>query len=264
LHKISYTVAPKQADAHPETLDCPTICDDLIVIVPLATGIATSGAGMLAHAVRGRSARFFGPSVWRGDAGRRAIAITFDDGPSESTPLLIDTLLEYSAPATFFQCGANVRRLPEVAREVQAGGHEIGNHSDSHPLSCFRTASFIQDDFARAQQTIQDTLGVAPSLMRAPFGVRWFGYRSMQEKLGLLGVMWTVIGLDWKLPAQAICDRVLRTARNGSIVCLHDGRTCSANPDVSNTVEAVKRLLPALLEQGYHFETVSQILCPLA
>ena len=202
--------------------------------------------------------------MWRGDARRRAIALTFDDGPSESTPSLLDTLRQYAARATFFQCGANIRRLPDIAREVHAGGHEIGNHSDSHPLCCFRPASFIEDDFARAQQTFQSIVGLAPSLMRAPFGVRWFGYRTMQEKLGLLGVMWTVIGLDWKLPAHKIADRVLRAARSGTIVCLHDGRECAARPDVHQPLEAVKRILPALLERGYHFETVSQILCPTA
>jgi peptidoglycan/xylan/chitin deacetylase (PgdA/CDA1 family) len=233
-------------------------------MVPLATGVVSAGAGMLAHAVRGRSSRVFGPSVWRGSPGRKAIALTFDDGPGESTPVLLETLREFGAPATFFQCGANIRRLPGIAREVQAAGHEIGNHSDTHALSCFRTASFIQDDFARAQQTIEETLGVTPSLMRAPLGARWFGYRAMQERLGLLGVMWTVIGLDWKLPAQAICDRVLKAAGNGAIVCLHDGRGCNPRPDVNETLEAVKRILPALLERGYHFETVSQILCPVA
>ncbi len=233
-------------------------------MVPLATGVVSAGAGMLAHAVRGRSSRVFGPSVWRGSPGRKAIALTFDDGPGESTPVLLETLREFGAPATFFQCGANIRRLPGIAREVQAAGHEIGNHSDTHALSCFRTASFIHDDFARAQQTIEETLGVTPSLMRAPLGARWFGYRAMQERLGLLGVMWTVIGLDWKLPAQAICDRVLKAAGNGAIVCLHDGRGCNPRPDVNETLEAVKRILPALLERGYHFETVSQILCPVA
>jgi len=213
----------------------------------------------MAYGVRGRSSRIFGPSVWRGDMRRKAVAITFDDGPSEGTPALLDTLREYGAAATFFQCGSNVRRLPAIAREVRAAGHEIGNHSDSHPLCCFRAASFIEDDFARAQQTIEDTVGVTPSLLRAPFGVRWFGYRGMQERLGLLGVMWTVIGLDWKLSAEAVCDRVLRAASNGSIVCLHDGRGCSLQPDVRVSLEAVKRILPGLLGRGFSFETVSRI-----
>ncbi len=200
--------------------------------------------------------------MWRGDRERRSVALTFDDGPSESTPEVLAALREYNATATFFQCGANVRRVPSIAAAVRDGGHEIGNHSDSHPLCCFKTASFIEEDFARAQQTFSSTLGVTPTLLRAPFGVRWFGYRAMQEKLGLLGVMWTVIGLDWKLPAEAICSRVLRGVSNGSIICLHDGRGCTERPDIRNTLEAVKRLVPVLLERGYHFETVSQILCP--
>ena len=244
------------------------ICDDLIVAassrlasVAVATGVA---AGLLAHAVRGRSSRIFGPSVWRGDPGRRAVALTFDDGPSESTPAFLSALRAYGAVATFFECGENLRRLPDVAREVLAAGHEIGNHSDSHPLCCFRSESFIEADFARAQQSFERAIGMAPSLMRAPFGVRWFGYSRMQQNLGLLGVMWSVIGLDWKLPVHRICDRVVRAARNGSIICLHDGRACAPRPDVRNSLEAVKRILPALLEQGYRFETVSQILCPVA
>jgi peptidoglycan/xylan/chitin deacetylase (PgdA/CDA1 family) len=176
---------------------------------------------------------------------------------------VLDTLREYGAIATFFQCGSNVRRLPEIARQVQAAGHELGNHSDTHPLCCFRSRAFIHDDFARAQRTFQETLNLTPSLMRAPYGVRWFGYRAMQQKLGLLGVMWTVIGLDWKLSPDAIAERVLRRASNGAIICLHDGRGCSATPDIRATLEAVKRILPALLERGVKFETVSQILCPV-
>ena len=214
----------------------------------------------MAYAVRGRSSAVFGPSVWRGDAGRRSVAITFDDGPSESTPEFVEVLRAHGAAATFFQCGANVRRLPSIARQVHAAGFEIGNHSDTHPMSCFRPPAFIHDDFARAQQTLGETLGVAPVLLRAPFGVRWFGYRAMQERLKLLGVMWTVIGMDWKLPADAIRQRVVRGARNGAIVCLHDGRACRANPDVRNSLAALRQILPALLEQGYQFETVSQIL----
>lgn len=228
----------------------------------LSSGICLAGAGVFAHGVRGRSSRLFGNSVWRGDMRRKAVAITFDDGPSESTPAFLDVLREYSAPATFFQCGTNLRRLPDISRAVQAAGHQIGNHSDSHPLCCFRSQAFIESDFSRAQDAFAETLGVKPTLMRAPFGVRWFGYRAMQERLGLLGVMWTVIGLDWKLSASAICDRVLGAARNGAIICLHDGRNLTERPDVTQSLEAVKRILPALLERGYHFETINQILCP--
>jgi peptidoglycan/xylan/chitin deacetylase (PgdA/CDA1 family) len=239
------------------------ILSDRLSAAAMASGSFLAGAGIMAYAVRGRTSQIFGPSVWRGDARRRSVAITFDDGPSESTPEFLEVLRQYSAPATFFQCGMNVRRLTEVARAVHVAGHEIGNHSDTHPLCCFRPQQFIEDDFARAQDLFGDVLGVKPRLLRAPFGVRWFGYRAMQQKLELLGVMWTVIGRDWKLPPRAIAARVVKAARNGAIICLHDGRNLSEQPDVRSSVEALKCILPALQEQGYQFETVSQILCPL-
>ena len=227
----------------------------------LATSLALCTAGM-SWAVRGRGSRVFGPSVWRAPHPRHSLALTFDDGPSPQTPAILEILAAYQIPATFFQIGANVRRAPDLARAVRAAGHEIGNHSDTHPNCALRTAPFIHDEFARAQDAIAYVTNVRPAVMRAPYGVRWFGFRRMQEQLGLLGVMWTSIGLDWKLPAPAIAARILFQAGDGGILCLHDGRATAPRPDCSATVEALRRIIPALLERGYRFETVSQLLCP--
>jgi len=213
-------------------------------------------------AVRGRASSVFGPSVYHGPRVRRAIALTFDDGPSEDTPRILDLLADYRAGATFFQCGANVERLPAIARAVREAGHEIGNHSHSHPLYCLHSPAYIQSDVARAQQVIAAATGAAPVLFRAPYGVRWFGLRGVQRRLGLLGVMWTVIGYDWKAAAGEVIRRVARRAGNGAIVCLHDGRELVRQPDIGATVEAVRALVPLLLDQGYQMETVSQLLCP--
>jgi peptidoglycan/xylan/chitin deacetylase (PgdA/CDA1 family) len=76
-----------------------------------------------------------------------------------------------------------------------------------------------------------------------------------------MGVMWTVIGLDWKLAAPRIAERVLSRVRDGAIVCLHDGRGTLRDPDVRPTIEAARKIIPSLLEKGYHFETVSQLIC---
>ena len=190
------------------------------------------------------------------------MALTFDDGPSESTPVLLRLLAEHNVAATFFQCGANVERLPEVAREVVRGGHEIGNHSQTHPKLYFRSPSFIREELTRAQAAIENAAGVSPSLFRAPFGVRWPGMRAAQQSLRLMGVMWTVIGRDWKLDTKSIVRRVLPKIDNGSIVCLHDGRELRARPDVGNTIEAVRRLIPILKAEGYRLQTVSQLICP--
>ena len=216
----------------------------------------------MAWAVRGRSASVFGPSVWHGRRDRRSVALTFDDGPSEGTPEILEILGRHGVAATFFQCGANVERLPALAREVKEAGHEIGNHSHSHKLLCFRSPRFMEDDLRRAQETIEAHTGCRPALFRAPYGVRWFGIGGVERRLQLTGVMWTIIGYDWNRKVNRVVERVSRRVSSGAILCLHDGRELRARPDIGVTVETVRRLVPILLDRGYGFETVSRLLCP--
>jgi len=221
------------------------------------TAAAVSAAG---YAVRGRSSQVFGRSFWHGNAARPEIALTFDDGPSESTPALLDALAKYGVHATFFMCGQNVRRLPDIARAVQAAGHEIGNHSDSHPYLHFKTADFIYGELAAAQASIGEVTGAKPRWFRAPFGVRWFGVGAAQQRLGLTGVMWDVMGCDWKWPGHRVTEHILRRSGRGSIVCLHDGRRVQAAPEIGSTLEAVAGVIPQLKDRGLRFVTVSEIL----
>jgi len=237
-----------------------------IAALAAGAGLGATGA-FLAWAVRGRSAQVFGPSVWRGNHDRRALALTFDDGPSESTPRILEILERHHVPATFFQIGANVERLPAVARSVNQAGHKIGNHSYSHPFFCdprwaLRPGQFIERELRRAQEAIGEHTGAQPAWFRAPYGVRWFGLAKTLERLRLTGVMWSVIGYDWKRPAGAVVDRVTGQVSPGAIVCLHDGRELRAKPDIGATVEAVRRLVPLLLDQGYKFERLDELLCP--
>ncbi len=233
------------------------------MISPALIGTGTlAAAGFLGHAVRGRSSAVFGPSIYRGDRSRPALALTFDDGPSESTPALLEILAEQSIRATFFMCGENVRRCPAIAREVAAAGHEVGNHTDSHPRLDFHLPDFVFREIELAQETIRDTTGVTPRLFRAPFGVRWFGLRRAQRRLDLLGVMWTILGHDWHWSADRISSRMVQRAVNGAVICLHDGREVRNRPDIRVTLDAVRVAIPRLKERGFHFETVSQILCP--
>lgn len=227
----------------------------------LSAGLA-GAAGAMAWAVRGRSSSVFGPSVWRGPRDRRALALTFDDGPSEDTPRLLDVLARDRVPATFFPCGANVERLPAIARAVAEAGHEIGSHGYDHPLYCTLTPPAIARDLVRGQDAIAAATGVAPALLRVPYGVRWFGLRAAQQRLGLLGVMWTVIGYDWGTAAERVTAAVAGRVSNGAIVCLHDGRELRRRPDIGNTIEAVRSLLPILRDRGFEMKTVGQLLCP--
>ena len=230
--------------------------------VALAATVCAAGAAAGAYAVRSPRSGIFGPSVWHGPRDQAAIALTFDDGPSESTPEVLEILNRHGARATFFQCGLNVRRLPEITRDVLAAGHEIGNHSYTHLLLSLKSPSIVDEEFSKAQQTIQETTGFSPWLLRAPFGVRWFGFRRVQRRLNLLGVMWSVLGYDWKRSSRFVVDRVRAGLANGAIICLHDGRELRAKPDIRETLNALRILVPLILDQGYRLETVSQLLCP--
>src|ERR1700691_6291667 len=128
------------------------------------TAAAGAGGGFLGYAVRGRSSAFFAPSRYRGDRSRPAVALTFDDGPSESTPALLEILAEHGVNATFFMCGQNVRRWPEIARAVVAAAHELGNHTDSHTRLDFHAPDFIYREIALAQETSRTTTGLTPRL----------------------------------------------------------------------------------------------------
>ena len=222
--------------------------------------VVGAAACVVAWAVRGKSSSLLAPSVWKGPRSRRAIALTFDDGPSESTPRILELLADHNARATFFMCGANAARLPAIARLAAEAGHEIGNHSYHHSRFDFRAREFMHVDMEDAQRAIAAAAGVTPVLFRAPYGVRWFGLGAVQRELGLTGVMWIAIGLDWKLPPEKVAKRLLASARNGAIFCLHDGREKVENPDVKSTLGALAILLPALRKKGFDLVTVTELL----
>lgn len=232
-----------------------------MTVAGLTAGAVVGGlSATAAYGSVSRSSQLFGPSVYRGPGRRRTIALTFDDGPSEGTLELLDYLQEEKVWATFFQCGMNVRRLPHVAGQVAAAGHQLGNHTYSHPKLPFKSRDFIRREFTEAQKIIHYETGMTPMVMRPPYGFRWFGVREVQERLALLGVMWTTIAYDWRWPADRIAAYVIPRACPGGIICLHDGRGVDPQPDITSTVRAVRQIVPALKDQGYSFEVVSDLI----
>lgn len=237
---------------------------------PGLVGVVAASAftALLWFAVKGRSSQVFGRSVYRGRSGRRSVALTFDDGPSEGTGAVLAYLAERGVRATFFQCGLNAERRPEQAQAVSAAGHEVGNHTYSHPRLAPRLSrrpnlllpAVAEGEIRRAQEVLTRLHGRAPRLFRAPYGMRWFGVGSAQRRLGLVGVLWTTIGHDWEWPAERIAAHVLRQAGPGGILCLHDGRDIQAEVDVRETLSALRIIVPALQAAGYGFETVSELL----
>src|ERR1700761_5668249 len=114
----------------------------------MTSGAVLGGASAVAaFGCVSRSSQLFGPSVFRGCCNRRSIALTFDDGPSERTMDLLEYLDRERVTATFFVCGMNVKRLPRVAGTIAAAGHQIGNHTYSHPHLPMKSQQFIEQEF---------------------------------------------------------------------------------------------------------------------
>jgi len=221
-----------------------------VVAETITAGVLGVG-GYVAWGVRGRSSQVFGTSVWKGQGTRQAIALTFDDGPSESTGRVLDLLSKHGARATFCVLGFHARRLPEVVARAVKEGHEIGNHTDTHPSLYLRSAEFIDQQIERAQKSIEDAAQVKPRFFRAPFGARWFGLDRAQQRFGLTGLMWTSIAKDWRMTAECVEARMRPQAKPGAVLCFHDGRELAQNPDISSTLGALERLLPEWRQAGY-------------
>lgn len=201
-----------------------------------------------------------GDVIWEVPGDDKAIALTFDDGPDPSvTPRIVDLLKQYGAKATFFEIGSKVKQHPEIARRQAAEGHELANHTYTHRhLAPSRSMEAIRAEMAETQRTIQAASGQKPRLFRPPGGAFDDDVLEAAKREHLLTVMWSwhQDTKDWTRPgASRIARKVLRNARGGDIVLMHDYVSGS-----TQTLEALKTILPELRERGFRFVTVSELL----
>src|ERR1700760_3577027 len=183
------------------------------------------------------------------------IAMTFDDGPSaENTPRLLEMLKQRNIKATFFLIGQNVVSNPDLVRRILAEGHEIGNHSWTHPQLSKLSDDRVTAEITKTQDAIKDASGFTPTLLRPPYGAITARQREwIENRFGLNIILWSVDPFDWKKPgASVITQRILSQARPGSIILSHDIH--------KQTVDAMPATLDALIAKGYKFATVSQLI----
>jgi len=183
------------------------------------------------------------------------IAMTFDDGPSEKlTPELLDILAQYDIHATFFVIGKNAAEHPEILQRAVREGHEIGNHSWSHPAFAKMSDEKVRAELQKTDDTIRAALGGRPVLMRPPYG----SITARQKKLinaefGYRTILWDVDPLDWKRPGPAIVThRIVTETRPGSIILSHD-----IHP---GTIKAMPATFDQLQAKGFKFVTVSELI----
>jgi peptidoglycan/xylan/chitin deacetylase (PgdA/CDA1 family) len=189
------------------------------------------------------------------------MALTFDDGPNPvATPQLLDLLARQEAKATFFLIGRHVRTIPELAKEIAAQGHAIGNHTESHPSLALLSGTRISEELDRCDEAIRQSVGVTPRWMRPPYGFRSPWLSGIVTRRGNAGVaMWSAAARDWKpQPAEPVIER-LRHARGGDIVLLHDGDHRVLRGDRDHVLKALEYWLPRWKDSGIGFLTMDQI-----
>jgi peptidoglycan-N-acetylglucosamine deacetylase len=204
--------------------------------------------------------------VYHGGRRRRAIALTFDDGPSEWTPAVLDILREHGARATFFVLGSAVRGREETLRRTVTEGHELGNHFYEHRDPAKLPDAELVDQLERAGRAVADVAGTAPRLVRPPYGHDGRRVARVAATAGLGPIiLGSIDPSDWRATTSApIVRHVLIAARPGSIVFLHDGvppadDTAATRSRVA-TVEAVVELVPELTARGFDLVTVSELI----
>ncbi|EFU41598.1 polysaccharide deacetylase family sporulation protein PdaB [Paenibacillus vortex V453] len=200
-----------------------------------------------------------GEIVWEVPTPSKVIALTFDDGPDAHTTVeILDLLKQYGAKATFFVVGNRVEKHPDiVARELHEG-HEIGNHSYTHPPFHNINASKLTSELNRTQEAIFKATGSKTVLFRPPGGSYNESIVRTSKDIGMLTVLWSwhQDTLDWRKPGvNRIVKKVLDNAHNGDIVLMHD-----FVPTSTQTVEALSVILPELQKRGFTFVTVSELL----
>jgi peptidoglycan-N-acetylglucosamine deacetylase len=184
------------------------------------------------------------------EGGRRVVALTFDDGPSEYTPGFLKVLADKHVNGTFFEVGQEMPGREATMRQILATGNEIGNHTMHHTE--YPGYAEIAADSAR----IEAYTDFKPCLFRPPGGALNSGVISTAGSLGMRTITWNVDPRDWSTPGTAaIYSRIVSTTRPGSIIIMHDG-----GGNRSETLAALPRIIDTLRSRGYSFETVTQLL----
>jgi peptidoglycan-N-acetylglucosamine deacetylase len=183
------------------------------------------------------------------------IALTFDDGPNATlTPKLLDLLAARHLKATFFVVGQNAADHPDILKRAVREGHEIANHSWSHPNLGKMSDEAVRRELQKTDDAIAAAIGKRPTLMRPPYGSLTAHQKNwIHEEFGYRIIIWDVDPLDWKRPGPSVVTaRILKETRAGSIVLAHDIH--------GPTIEAMPRTFDQLIEKGFKSVTVTELL----
>lgn len=189
--------------------------------------------------------------------GDKRIALTFDDGPHPSlTPRILEILDRFGIQATFFMVGQNIIYYPEAAKMVIERGHEVGNHTFTHPHIAGLDERGIMDEISKCEDSLEELCEYRPHLLRTPQGAMTPSLEKCLQEEDYILVLWSLDTRDWEIKNTAcVAQTVLSRVQAGDIILMHDYIGYH-----SKTPEALEIIIPKLLSQGYEFVTVSALL----
>lgn len=192
-----------------------------------------------------------------GSREEKMISLTFDDGPHpKETHEILDVLDKYNVKGTFFVVGKHANWYSEPLIRAAKEGHEIGNHTFSHPDISNLSSEDIKREIKECEDTLVKLTGKKPTLFRPPYGsYSEDNLAKIAKESGYKIILWTTIDAkDWKNPPPSqISDIIINKAQNGDIILLHDYGT-------ENTVKALNTIIPVMMKKGYKFVTVSELI----
>ncbi len=184
------------------------------------------------------------------DPEKPMVALTFDDGPSSMyTPIILDILKEYNSSATFFVLGTEAEQHPQILQRIIDEGNEIGNHSYSHLNLTLLSDAELAYQIETPQVIIKRETGYTPAILRPTYG---FINDELIKKIPLPIILWSIDTRDWDVRnADKVYNSVIENVKDGDIILMHD--------IYPSTAEAVRRIVPELIRQGFQLVTVSEM-----
>ena len=194
--------------------------------------------------------------------GTRKLALTYDDGPNDPYTLqLLEVLARHEVRATFFLIGQFVEQRPDIVRAIVSAGHDIGNHTWSHPNLIFVSPGELRRQLERTSKIIEEITGKAPTLFRPPFGGRRPGTFALARQFGMIPIMWRVSTYDWEATSpEFILNKARGGIRGGDVILMHDGGHTRMGVNRGHTVAATDQLISEYKAKGYEFVSVSEML----
>lgn len=196
---------------------------------------------------------------YSGDGSKKLVALTFDDGPESTyTSQVLEILEGYGIKATFFVVGQNAEKHPEVLKLIHDQGHEIGNHSWSHKYLPKLSKANVEKEVLMTERVIEEAIGEHAPLLRPPYGALKKQGIEQMSSLGYHVVNWSVDTRDWAgTSEEQMMNYVKKQLKPGGIILMHNAGNATS---IKNTVSSLPTIIDWILEQGYEFVTVSEIL----